>query len=109
MKKGFTLLELLITLSAGTVIVGALLSFYLSCFRLQETERQKQIINQQFMSVAEKIAAGSAQTGRLDIADLPFEDIQVTRAQNNLYKVTISARSNRQTYIYENYFRQRTP
>jgi Tfp pilus assembly protein PilE len=109
MKKGFTLLELMISLTAGMIIFGALLNFYLSCFRLWEIERQKQIVNQQFMAAGEKIAAGAAQTGRLDISGLPFEDIQLVRAQNNLYKVTISVQRNRQSYVYENYFRRRTP
>lgn len=105
MKKGFTLLELLLTLSAGVLILGVLLGFHLNYFRAWEQEWQKQNVNQLFISATEKIALGIAQNNRIDVSTLPYEDIRVERIQDNLYKVTFTIPYRKNTYFYENYFR----
>ena len=105
MRKGFTLLELLLTLSASALILGVLLNFYLNYFRLWEEEWQRQNVNQLFMSATEKIAAAVAENNRLDISTLPYDDIRVEQAENNLYRVTFTIRRGRQVYVYENYFK----
>ena len=107
MRRGFTLLELMITLTAALTIFGLLLGFYLSFFRIWQHEFQKQNINQQFCVLSEKIASSLANTGRLNLAvnlaDLP--EYQITPVKNNIYKITVSVPLGKQTYTYEHYFR----
>jgi prepilin-type N-terminal cleavage/methylation domain-containing protein len=55
MKRGFTLLELILSMSIGLVIVGTAVSLYVGFMREYSAVQEKQRINNEFMRVNQTI------------------------------------------------------
>lgn len=116
-KTGFTLIELLLAISGGMLILGILLSMYVSLYKVWDEYTFKKQINNNFMIIGERLAQQiiSANCGynEISLEGLPLQaDIKLLpinlKGQTLAYvTATTTNPISQERYSFERYYRIR--
>jgi hypothetical protein len=118
MRKGFTLLELMVSIFAGLLIVGVMLAFYISYNNSWDNQFAKKEINNNFLLISERISAqvisNNAQVGALPeiFSALPYADsISYEMPLPGLVSLSVTVKDQAtptpNIYTYQHYFKIR--